>query len=60
MKDMTETGRDIDGFSYTRESKYPTYIPGDARFEGFCTVNQLKARIETLEKLVEQLMADRK
>jgi hypothetical protein len=49
---MTDT---IEGFSETRERKYPTYIPGDTRIEGFCTFNELKQRIERLERLLEQV-----
>jgi hypothetical protein len=45
----------IDGYSETRERKYQTYIPGDARIEGFCTFNELKQRIERLEKMLEQV-----
>lgn len=46
----------IDGYSETRDRKYPTYIPGDTRIEGFCSFNELKRRIERLEKMVEQLI----
>ena len=49
---MTEI---IEGFSETRDRKYQTYIPGDARIEGFCTFNELKLRIERLEKILEQV-----
>lgn len=45
----------ISGYSDTRDRKYPTYIPGDARIEGFCTFSELKQRIEKLEKRLEQL-----
>lgn len=50
MKDIFET----EGFAGDRDSKYPTYIPGDAKIEGFGTFNELKARIERLEKMLEQ------
>jgi uncharacterized radical SAM superfamily Fe-S cluster-containing enzyme len=49
---MTEI---IEGFSETRDRKYQTYIPGDARIEGFCTFNELKLRIERLERMLEQV-----
>ena len=55
MNDMIDTGKTIDGYSETRDRKYQTYIPGDARIEGFCTFNELKQRIERLEKLLEQV-----
>jgi uncharacterized radical SAM superfamily Fe-S cluster-containing enzyme len=42
-------------YSGTRERKYPTYIPGDTRIEGFCTFNELKQRIERLEKQLDQV-----
>ena len=45
----------IEGYSETRDRKYQTYIPGDARIEGFCTFSQLKRRIEKLEELIEKL-----
>jgi hypothetical protein len=45
----------IEGYSETRDRKYQTYIPGDARIEGFCTFNELKQRIERLEKILEQV-----
>ena len=45
----------IEGFSETRDRKYQTYIPGDARIEGFCTFNELKLRIERLERMLEQV-----
>lgn len=45
----------IEGFSETRDRKYPTYLPGDTRIEGFCTLNELKERIERLEKKLEQV-----
>lgn len=45
----------IEGYSDTRERKYPTYLPGDTRIEGFCTLNELKARIESLEKKLEEM-----
>ena len=57
MKDMIESRKDLDGVSETRDSKYPMYIPGDARLEGFCTVSELKARIDRLERLVQELSA---
>lgn len=59
MKDITDTRSPVDGFSETRDSKYQTYIPGDARIEGFCTFNDLKARIERLEKKLDELLASR-
>jgi len=49
---MTEI---IDGYSETRERKYPTYLPGDTKIEGFCTFNELKQRIERLEKMLEKV-----
>lgn len=55
MKDIIDAHKDFDGISETRDSKYPTYIPGDARIEGFGTFNELKARIEQLEKMVKEL-----
>lgn len=59
MKDITDTRGGVDGFSETRDSKYQTYIPGDARIEGFCTFNDLKIRIERLEKKLDELLASR-
>ena len=47
----------IEGYSETRERKYQTYIPGDAKIEGFCTFNELKQRIERLETMLEQVCA---
>ena len=55
MSDMIDGGQRIDGFSETRDRKYQTYIPGDARIEGFCTFNELKERIERLEKMLAQV-----
>jgi hypothetical protein len=55
MKDIVDLNRGVEGFSETRESIYPKYITGDAKIEGFCTFNELKARIEQLEALVGQL-----
>jgi hypothetical protein len=55
MKDIIDAGKDLEGFSESRESKYQTYIPGDARIEGFCTFNDLKKRIERLEKMLEEV-----
>ena len=55
MKDMIDSDKLTDGYSETRERKYQTYIPGDARIEGFCTFNDLKARIEKLEKKLEDV-----
>jgi hypothetical protein len=57
MKDIIDLNLGVDGFSETRESIYPKYITGDARIEGFCTFNELKSRIERLEKMVEMLSA---
>ncbi|TLM68844.1 MAG: hypothetical protein FDZ69_01175 [Deltaproteobacteria bacterium] len=54
MKDIIDPTA-IDGYSETRDRKYPTYIPGDARIEGFCTFSELKRRIEELEKKLEQV-----
>jgi hypothetical protein len=45
----------IEGYSDTRDRKYPTYLPGDTRIEGFCTLNELKKRIEQLEEKLEQV-----
>jgi hypothetical protein len=42
-------------FSGTRDRKYPTYIPGDTKIEGFCTFDELKQRIERLETLLDQV-----
>ena len=53
MKDIIDSNKSLEGFSEARESKYQTYIPGDAKIEGFCTFNQLKERIEKLEKQLE-------
>lgn len=55
MSDIIDTDRHIDGFSETRDRKYQTYIPGDARIEGFCTFNELRQRIEKLEKMLEDV-----
>jgi hypothetical protein len=55
MSDIIDTDKMIDGYSETRERKYQTYIPGDARIEGFCTFNELKQRIEKLEKMLEEV-----
>jgi hypothetical protein len=55
VKDIIDTNKIIDGFSETRDSKYQTYIPGDARIEGFCTFNELKKRIELLEKRLDEV-----
>lgn len=55
MTDIYDTDKNIDGYSETRDRKYQTYIPGDARIEGFCTFNELKKRIERLEKMLEQV-----
>ncbi len=55
MKDIFDSSNPVDGYSETRDSKYQTYIPGDARIEGFCNFNELKARIENLEKKLEQV-----
>ncbi|NJC88349.1 MAG: hypothetical protein FIB02_07430 [Desulfuromonas sp.] len=55
MNDIYDTDRNIDGYSETRDRKYQTYIPGDARIEGFCTFNELKKRIESLERKLEQV-----
>lgn len=55
MTDICDTDKNIDGYSETRDRKYQTYIPGDARIEGFCTFNELKKRIERLEKMLEQV-----
>jgi len=57
MSDIVDSNDSIEGFSETRERKYQTYIPGDARIEGFCTFNELKKRIERLEKMLEQVCA---
>lgn len=57
MKDIIDMSKEIDGFTETRDSKYQTYIPGDARIEGFGTFNELKARIERLEKMLAQVCA---
>jgi len=59
VKDIFDVDKNIDGYSETRERMYPTYIPGDTRIEGFCTFNELKKRIERLEKIIEQLQAER-
>jgi len=45
----------IEGYTENRDRKYPTYIPGDTRIEGFCTFYELKQRIERLEKMLEQI-----
>lgn len=55
MKDIIDSSNPVDGYTETRDSKYQTYIPGDARIEGFCDFNELKARIENLEKKLEQV-----
>lgn len=55
MKDIFDASSRVEGYSETRDSKYQTYIPGDARIEGFCNFNELKARIENLEKKLEQV-----
>jgi hypothetical protein len=55
MPDITDTGREIEGYSDTRERKYQTYIPEDTRIEGFCTFSELKERIERLEKVLAQV-----
>lgn len=55
MKDIIDSDKLTDGYSETRDRKYQTYIPGDARIEGFCTFNDLKARIEKLEKKLEEV-----
>ena len=55
MSDIIDTNQSLDGFSETRDRKYQTYIPGDARIEGFCTFNELKRRIEKLEMMLEQV-----
>ena len=55
MKDIIDMNNLIDGYSETRDRKYQTYIPGDARIEGFCTFYELKARIEQLEKQLAQV-----
>lgn len=55
MKDIVDSYCPVDGYSETRDRKYQTYIPGDARIEGFCTFNELKARVEFLEKKLEQV-----
>lgn len=60
MSDIIDTDKLIDGYSETRESKYQTYIPGDARIEGFCTFNELKRRIERLKKLLEEVYSQAK
>lgn len=52
MKDIFDKN---EGFAGDRDSRYPTYIPGDAKIEGFCTFRELKARIERLEKMLEQV-----
>lgn len=57
MKDITDSRKDFDGISDTRDSKYPMYIPGDARMEGFGTVSELKARVEKLERLLQEIAA---
>lgn len=57
MKDMIDSHKDFDGISETRASKYPTYIPGDARLEGFGTLKELIARIRQLEQQVAELTA---
>ncbi|MCM2264285.1 MAG: hypothetical protein NDI73_03740 [Desulfuromonadales bacterium] len=56
MSDIIDTDKTIDGYSDTRDRKYQTYIPGDTRIEGFCTFNELKRRIERLEKMLEQVI----
>jgi len=55
MRDIIDSSESLDGFSETRDRKYQTYIPGDARIEGFCTFNELKKRIERLEQMLEQM-----
>ena len=55
MSDIIDTNQSLDGFSETRDRKYQTYIPGDARIEGFCTFNELKRRIERLEMMLERV-----
>ena len=55
MKDVIDSEQLIDGYSETRDRKYQTYIPGDARIEGFCNFNELKARIERLEKKLAEV-----
>lgn len=55
MRDVIDSEHLIDGYSETRERKYQTYLPGDARIEGFCTFNELKARIERLEKQLAEV-----
>ena len=57
MKDIIDSHKDFDGISETRDSKYPMYIPGDARIEGFGTVGELKARIEKLERMLKEVSA---
>jgi hypothetical protein len=57
MKDITDGHSDFDGISETRDSKYQTYIPGDARIEGFGTINDLIARIAKLEKMLKEFSA---
>lgn len=57
MKDIIDSRKDFDGISETRDSKYPMYIPGDARLEGFGTVSELKARIERLERMLKEVTA---
>ena len=55
MNDILDTNTPLEGFSETRNSKYQTYLPGDAKIEGFCTFNELKRRIERLEQMLEQV-----
>lgn len=56
MSDIVDSHSHVDGYSETRDRKYQTYIPGDARIEGFCNFNELKARIESLEKQLAQVL----
>lgn len=55
MSDIFGADNHIDGYSETRDRKYQTYIPGDAKIEGFCTFNELRQRIERLEKMLEEV-----
>jgi len=53
--ELIDGDRRIDGYSETRDRKYQIYIPGDARIEGFCAFNELKERLERLEKMLTQV-----
>lgn len=50
MCELIDGGKRSGGSSETRNRKYQAYIPGDARVEGFCTIDELQERIECLEK----------